>query len=147
MSKLCPKKCNLCGGYVIFINNSRVYGRKQNSGKMYICTKCGASVGTHKSNRRIALGILANEEMRDLRVKCHSILDKRLRFFPKIDRNKERKRMYYELAEKLEIDVKDCHFAHFDLETLKRAYEIMKEELSKEKKNRKNKKEEQENGL
>ena len=55
-----PKKCNICNGDVIYISNSKIHGKEYGSGKCYYCTKCGAYVGTHKTNPRKALGILAN---------------------------------------------------------------------------------------
>lgn len=64
MIDLYPRKCNLCGGDVIYTSNSRIYGREYGSGKCYYCTKCHAYVGTHKPEPRKALGLLANPEMR-----------------------------------------------------------------------------------
>ena len=43
-----PTVCNLCGGKVIYTSNARIYGKEYGSGKCYLCTNCGAYVGTHK---------------------------------------------------------------------------------------------------
>ncbi len=59
-----PKTCNLCGGTVIFTSNAVIYGQEYGSGRCYLCTKCGAFVGTHKPWSREAMGLLADERMR-----------------------------------------------------------------------------------
>lgn len=76
MVDLCPTICNLCGGSVVYISNSKIYGRKYGSGKCYYCTNCGAYVGTHKSRPKEALGILGNAEMREMKMKCHELFDR-----------------------------------------------------------------------
>lgn len=53
-----PKKCNLCGGDVIYTSNKIIYGKEYGNGKMYYCTKCHAFVGTHKHEPWKAEGIL-----------------------------------------------------------------------------------------
>ena len=58
-----PTTCNLCGGQVIYTSNERVYGRKYGSGYCYLCTCCGAYVGTHEPRPREALGLLADSRM------------------------------------------------------------------------------------
>lgn len=72
-----PTKCNLCGGQVIYISNSKIYGREYGSGKYYFCTKCGAYVGTHKPRPEEALGILGNVEMGEMKMKCHKLFDRK----------------------------------------------------------------------
>ena len=59
-----PTVCNLCGGKVIYTSNARIYGKEYGSGKCYLCTNCGAYVGTHKPRPREALGLLADAKMR-----------------------------------------------------------------------------------
>lgn len=118
-----PKKCNLCGGYVIYISNSKIYGREYGSGKCYFCTKCGAYVGTHKPRPREALGILGNAEMREMKMKCHELFDRKWK--KEKDKRSARKRAYKELAAKLNIPVSECHFGYFDMDMLNRAYPIL----------------------
>lgn len=62
-----PTTCQLCGGRVEFIDNVLIYGRPYGSGKAYRCTSCGAYTGTHKPRPDVALGILADGWMRDLK--------------------------------------------------------------------------------
>lgn len=122
-----PTICNLCGGQVIYTSNSRIYGKEYGSGKCYLCTKCAAYVGTHIPRPEEAFGILANEEMRDMKKKCHDLFDKKW-LCEKTVRNarKVRKKAYAELAEQLNISVKDCHFGYFDMDMLNKAYDILK---------------------
>lgn len=69
--------CNLCNcENVSLVNNSLIYGKEY--GKypyIYLCPNCKAYVGVHPDNS--PLGILADEEMRVLRKKCHSLFDTR----------------------------------------------------------------------
>lgn len=115
-----PTKCNLCGGKVIYTTNDRIYGKKYGSGYCYLCTACGAYVGTHRPRPKEALGILANERMKKGKRVCHDIFDKLWH------NGVERKRLYAKLAEEMGIPIKLCHFGYFDMEQLKRAYKILK---------------------
>ena len=117
-----PTVCNICGGKVEYISNDKIYGRKYGSGYCYHCTKCGAYVGTHKSRPRIAFGILANKEMREMKMACHEAFDALW------DTSKKRKRLYKKLAKRLNIDVADCHFGYLDLDVLNSAYIIITED-------------------
>lgn len=121
---LYPTICNLCGGKVIYTSNSAIYGREYGSGKCYLCTNCGAYVGTHKPRPKEALGLLANKEMREMKVKCHSLFDERW----KNKKHKSRRKAYEQLANQLNIPVSDCHFGHFDMGMLNKAYEILRKD-------------------
>ena len=121
-----PTICNLCGGKVIYASNSLIYGREYGSGKMYLCTKCGAYVGTHKSRPEEAFGVLADKEMRDMKMKCHALFDEKWK--NQKNRRKARKKAYKELAERLGISVDKCHFGYFDMDLLNKAYAILKGE-------------------
>lgn len=136
MIDLHPTICNLCGGTVEFVKNSKIYGKSYGSGFCYHCINCGAYVGTHKPNPTEALGLLANEEMRIWKMWCHNIFDKlwkpHYRFneetkrakmvFPKMKRGQA----YSLLAKEMGIPKKECHFGYFNVKQLKRAYAIIK---------------------
>lgn len=109
-----PKICNLCGGKVSYIRTS-----KYKSGYMYSCDECHAQVGTFVGDVDVAMGILADSETRKKRIEVHRLFD---RFWRK---PKGRKRRYQELAAELGIEEEQCHFAYFNLETLKRAEQIL----------------------
>lgn len=123
MVDLYPRKCNLCGGDVIYTSNSRIYGREYGSGKCYYCTKCHAYVGTHKPEPRKALGLLANPEMRKWKKQCHALFDPMWSTASTSKkRHQQRNLAYKNLAKRLDIPVSECHFGYFDLEMLKKAY-------------------------
>lgn len=124
-----PTKCNICGGKVIYMSNAKIYGKEYGSGKCYFCTKCGAYVGTHKPRPKEALGILANAEMREMKMKCHELFDQKWKneqTFKK--RCSARKKAYRELSGKLNIPIEECHFGYFDMEMLNKSYSILLED-------------------
>ena len=84
-----PTTCNLCGGQVIYTSNERVYGRKYGSGYCYLCTCCGAYVGTHEPRPREALGLLADSRMRKGKIMCHALFDALWRGKPKARRKRD----------------------------------------------------------
>lgn len=124
MIDLYPTTCNLCNGKVIYISNAKIYGRQYGSGYCYYCTECGAYVGTHKPWPRKAMGILANSEMRAMKIRCHTLFDSMWKDSG-AGRTKRRKRLYAHLAELMSIPVCDCHFGYFTMEQLRQAYNIL----------------------
>lgn len=125
MIDLQPKICNLCGGRVVYTSNASVYGREYGSGRCYLCTKCSAYVGTHKPRRKEALGILADEKMRQAKMICHEAFD--VLWKGKKKEQKKRSAAYMALAEKLGIPLEECHFGYFDMEMLRKAYKAVLE--------------------
>lgn len=115
-----PKVCNLCGAKVVYVTNDKIYGSRYGSGYAYMCTGCGAYVGTHKPRPREALGILANKEMREMKMKCHAIFDKMW------STRKERLALYERLSIELDIPLMLCHFGYFNLDQLYKAYKVVK---------------------
>ena len=123
-----PTICNICGGEVKLVKNSEVYhGQSFGSGYCYLCTKCGAYVGTHRKRPYDALGILADKQMRDMKMACHDLFDRKWK--GKNSQHHARELAYERLAKKMKIPVEDCHFGHFNLDKLNQAYEILIEEL------------------
>ena len=136
MIDLQPKICNICNGKVEYITNDKIYGKKYGSGYCYYCKNCGAYVGTHKPRPKEALGLLANEEMRNWKMWCHNLFDvlwKGGRIYDK-EHNKvkeikpkmTRSKAYYKLATEMNIPMKECHFGYFNVKQLKQAYAILK---------------------
>ena len=117
-----PKTCNLCGGPVEFASNAIIYGRQYGSGYCYHCTRCGAYVGTHRPWPDRAMGILADEEMRAWKMICHELFDA---LWKPTGNHRLRRQLYSRLAVQMGIEVDDCHFGYFDLEALKKAYQIV----------------------
>jgi len=129
-----PKVCNICGGHVIYTSNSAIYnGREFGSGRCYLCTACGAYVGTHVPRPTEALGILADDEMRDMKMKCHKIFDEMWKN-ESTSRKRHRKRQesYKRMAVALHIPVRECHFGYFDMDMLQNAYEWLQSEAESE---------------
>lgn len=123
MINLKPKTCNLCGGKVVLIPNSQIYGKSYGSGFCYFCTECGAYVGTHTRRPFEAMGILADRDMRQMKMKCHEIFDQKWK--GKKHKHHARDLAYQRLAKKMKIDVADCHFGYMDMEQLNIAYKIL----------------------
>ena len=109
--------CNICGSNnVNLVSNSVLYGKEY--GKIpyvYLCSNCKAYVGVHPNKE--PMGILADDEMRTLRIKCHELFDKTWK------NKKERSEKYSELAEKLGVKV--CHFSWMNKDELKKAIRVM----------------------
>ena len=118
-----PKICNLCGGEVRYTSNAEIYGKEYGSGKCYICKSCHAYTGTHKPRPHEVLGLLADEKMRKGKIMCHDIFDSKW----KDKQKKMRSNMYWWLAKRLGINIDDCHFGHFDIYMLRKAYRILLE--------------------
>ena len=123
-----PRRCNICGGEVIFTSNAKIYGREYGSGKCYLCTRCGAYVGTHEPRPTEALGILADEKMRALKMEAHDLFDQL--WLNKKDRRSARQQAYAWLADQMGISREMCHFGYFDNAQLKTAISILKEVLN-----------------
>lgn len=123
MIDLYPRKCNICGGDVVYVSNACIYGREYGNGKCYLCLQCGAYVGTHKPWPKRALGLLADESMRKGKMMCHEIFDSKWRGKPKA--HKKRKDMYIWLSKMMGIPVSECHFGYFDINQLRKAYKIL----------------------
>ena len=120
-----PTTCNICGGQVVYTTNDSVYGRRYGSGYCYLCTRCGAYVGTHRPDPKRALGLLANKDMREWKIKCHELFDS---FWKDRDgAGRLRKELYKRLADEMGIEYEMCHFGYFDIRQLKQAYQIIEQ--------------------
>lgn len=127
---LFPTKCNICGGKVIYTSNAMIYRKEYGSGRMYYCTNCGSYVGTHKPRPKEAMGILANADMREMKKQCHSLFDNKWINQPTARKKYiARQKAYKDLAEKLNISIVDCHFGHFDMDMLNKAYAVLRGEI------------------
>lgn len=118
-----PTICNICGSSVKLISNKQIYGQSYGSGYAYVCTNCGARVGTHKGTK-IALGILSDSKTRKLRMECHSLFD--LFWKGKNQSTLKRYDCYNQLAKVLKINITQCHFGYFDYEQLRMVRKILR---------------------
>lgn len=124
MVDLHPTKCNICQGRVIYTSNATIYGRQYGSGYCYYCTECGAYVGTHEPRPKEAMGLLADREMREMKIKCHELFDSFWKTL-KTGRGKMRRSLYQRLANQMHLSIGDCHFGYFGSEELNIAYIIL----------------------
>ena len=68
-------KCPYCQKDAEWTSNEVIYGRRYGKSWMcYWCKDCDSYVGCHQNTRQ-ALGMMANKELRQLRMKCHALFD------------------------------------------------------------------------
>ena len=118
------KICPYCNKHTEFVDSSVIYGKSY--GMIYLCRDCDAYVGCHKGTN-IALGSLANSELRMLRNQAHALFDPMWKAKMKRDRcskTEARKSGYKWLAQQMRIDRKITHIGMFDEEQCKLVIEI-----------------------
>ncbi|BBB91037.1 MAG TPA: zinc-finger-containing protein [Methylomusa anaerophila] len=108
--------CQYCGNLAIYTDSACIYGRSY--GMVYYCKDCNAWVGVHKGTDK-PLGILANAELRDWKIKAHASFD------PLWKSGKmKRHRAYKWLAEQLGKPRNETHIGMFCVEDCKRVVEV-----------------------
>lgn len=113
-----PTRCS-CGGKVHFGKMEDFGIVPFQSGYCYICEKCHSYVGTHQNRPKDALGILAGNDVRKLRVLCHKEFDRHWMS------TAGKGRAYYKLSKELGIKKDDCHFGYMEKEMLQTALAVM----------------------
>ena len=115
-----PESCNRCGSnFVVIANNSEIYGRPYGKWPwIYICQDCEARVGMHPFTN-IPLGTLADLETREARKSAKSAF-----YVLKNKQDWNRSQAYYWLAERIGIDVSECHFGWFEVDRCNKAKDI-----------------------
>ena len=114
-----PKVCPYCGHEVVLTSNAEIYGKPYGKyDKCYLCRNCRASVGTHPNGD--PLGILANKELKELKMKAHALFDPYWK-----ERGWKRHTAYRKLSKAMGMSMEDCHFGHFDKDTLLKAISIL----------------------
>lgn len=104
-------KCPYCNKEAKWVENKEVYGK--NYGKsfmMWLCKPCDAYVGCHLNSKR-PLGTMANKELRQWRVKAHSVID------PIWKSGEEPRKSVYSKLE--EMFGRKTHIAECDIEACK----------------------------
>jgi hypothetical protein len=114
--------CLYCKKEAEWCSNEKIYGRKYGKSYMcYYCKPCDAYVGCH-NNTKHALGIMANKELRKLRMECHKLFDKWWQ-------GKSSRRCCYDwLQWKMSLSPQQAHIGMFDKEKCLKLLEILKEE-------------------
>ena len=98
--------CPYCGKPSVLIDSREVYGRSY--GLMRMCRDCDAYVGCHKGTD-IAMGRLANKELRVAKKEAHSAFDALWK-----SGMMGRKEAYAFLSEAMGIEKDRCHIGMFD---------------------------------
>lgn len=116
------KECPYCGGATEFTDSSIIYGKSY--GMIYLCKPCRAYVGVHKGTE-VALGRLANAELREAKKEAH-------RYFDVIWKEGRLKRneAYKHLSEYLGTSPEYTHIGMFDVEHCKLTSEWAKQKLN-----------------
>lgn len=118
-----PVVCRYCGSKVELVTGDIIYKSSTYANKnFYRCTECFAFVGCHQNTKK-PLGILANNEERELRKKCHFLFDKQWR------QDLQRKDRYVYLAERMGIATHNCHIAYFDKKRVLKAIQLMNDDI------------------
>jgi hypothetical protein len=110
-------QCPYCGRDAELVSDKEVYERSYGR-RVWLCRPCNAYVGCHQGTNE-ALGTLANQELREARMKAHMAFDK----WWKEDKV-PRTATYAYLAGALGIRIKECHIGMFDLETCQQVADI-----------------------
>ncbi len=94
----------------------------------WTCSKCGAYVGCHKDSMdHLPLGILADPELRQWRMKIHNVFDMLWIYKMKktmFSKHQSRRLAYQWLGKTLQMEANECHIALFTLEQCKKAYSV-----------------------
>lgn len=102
--------CQYCDSKTEFVDSAEIYGGKS-YGMIYLCRSCGAYVGCYP-NSKLALGMVANEELRLEKRKAHHYFDQlwKKKVF------KSRHTAYYWLSKHLGIPIVYTHIGMSDVE-------------------------------
>src|SRR5690606_15084127 len=116
--------CPYCGGKSEHADSAIVYGFS--AGMIYVCRPCGAWVGTFKGFPSVAIGRLANRELRETRRRAYEHFECLYKrgHMPK-------SQAYQWLAKQLRIPAKECHLGWFDLKQCQKVIEVSKKFLNK----------------
>jgi len=119
-------RCPYCENPTQLVNSETIYGAGRDYGrKFYLCAPCQAWVGCHKGTNK-ALGRLANEQLRKLKIEAHACLDSLWR--RKVDRgalwSEARSAAYRWLSTAMNIHPDECHIGMFGPEDCRRVIDL-----------------------
>ena len=121
-----PKICPDCKGKVVYGKMEDFGITPYKSGYCYKCESCGNYIVTHKTDRKRAIGTIADSETKYLRLKCHEYMDTLW------ESSRQRRYYYMKLAKEMDLPYQECHFGYMNKEQLERAIEILKSMPRKE---------------
>lgn len=102
------------------MSSKEFYGRDYGT-NLYVCLPCDARVGTHKGSKT-PLGTLANAALRDLRMQCHKVFDRKWK-----SGKMSRTDAYVWLQEHMNLPAEKAHIGMFDKEQCNKLLKILKE--------------------
>jgi hypothetical protein len=116
------KVCQYCDQKTeLLLSSKEIY--MVDYGPVYICRRCKAYVGCHKSgeNKGQSLGVVANKELRQWKMQAHKFFDALWQHKMKsgIKKHEARKMAYQWVSEKLDIPPSYTHIGMFDIKTCK----------------------------
>lgn len=113
--------CPYCSDTSELVTGVTIYPHRPDLARkwFYLCADCNAYVGCHPKTKK-PLGRLADSMLRGWKRNVHSLFDPLWE-----SRKMSRKAAYAYLAEHLGIHRNECHIGMFDLETCKRAVNIL----------------------
>jgi hypothetical protein len=106
-----PVICQYCGKSAVLVSDTEIYGRTFGK-QFWLCRKCDAYVGCHRGSS-YPLGILADKELRGLKVLGHSLFDCIWRAAMKRKnwgKGRSRNAAYVWLSKITGIPLEECHF-------------------------------------
>ncbi len=118
--------CPYCHKSSVFMDSKAIY-KKQSHGMVYACLPCKAWVGVHKGTDK-ALGRLANERLRQLKIQAHDYFDpiwKRIIEGGLSNKHKARNKAYCWLAKEMGIERQFCHIGYFNEDQCEKAIKII----------------------
>lgn len=109
--------CPYCNKETELVDSKEIY-KNRSYGFAYLCRDCNAYVGCHKGTK-IPLGLPANEETRNWRMKAHAMFDPLWKVDTTnnlITKSDRRKLLYKQVSELMHLESYQTHIAMFNEE-------------------------------
>lgn len=119
------KMCPYCKIPTEHVSDTEVYKNGGYGGMIYLCRKCLAYCGCHKSRPTESLGRLANKELREAKIEAHKYFDMIWQ-----EKHISRGELYGYLSEWLNLPPEYTHMGMFGLKTLKEVVYFSKQKLN-----------------
>lgn len=120
---LSGKVCPYCSKNTIYVDSVIIY--RKSYGMVYYCIPCKAWVGVHKGTD-VALGRLANAELRKWKIKAHDLFDKlwKKKATQGYSRKVARETAYIWLSGQMGTTRNRTHIGMYDLDQCKKVVEL-----------------------
>lgn len=126
--------CPYCDKETELVDSKEIYGNRS-YGWAYLCRDCWAYVGCHNKTK-IPLGLPANEETRNWRMKTHAMFDPLWKVDVTngmITKSDRRKLLYKKVSELMNLEPYQTHIAMFNVEQCQELISlILNGEISRE---------------